>query len=55
MATPLIGGSGSPGDGFLPATGFGPGSIVIALIGGGLTLIGAVMRRVGRSTPAAPN
>jgi len=34
------------GDGFLAATGFGPGSIIIALIGGTLTLSGAIMRRL---------
>jgi hypothetical protein len=54
MASPLINSTGAAGDGFLPATGFGPGSIVIALIGGALTLFGAMMRRFGRRpTPAA--
>jgi hypothetical protein len=46
MATNL-----SPGDGMLPVTGFGPGSLVIAVIGGALTLFGAIMRRLSR-TPA---
>jgi len=47
-----IGGVADPGfggvDGFLPATGFGPGSIIIALIGGVLTFSGAMMRRFSR-------
>ena len=33
MATTL-----SPGDGALPATGFGPGTIIVAVVGGVLTL-----------------
>ena len=37
MSTSL-GSAGGAGDSFLPATGFGPGSIIIALIGGVLTL-----------------
>ena len=36
------------GDGFLPMTGFGPGSILIALIGGVLTVSGAIIGRFGR-------
>jgi hypothetical protein len=42
----------SPGDGTLPATGFGPGTILVAVIGGVLTMFGAIMRRLGRR-PAA--
>jgi hypothetical protein len=41
-------GEGLGGDGMLPATGFGPGSIVIALIGGILTFIGTITHRLGR-------
>ena len=48
MSSPLIGSTGGAGDSFLPATGFGPGSIIIALIGGILTLTGAIARRLGR-------
>ena len=48
MATTL-----SPGDGALPATGFGPGTIIIAVIGGVLTLCGAILRRLGRRPVAA--
>ena len=48
MATTL-----SPGDGALPATGFGPGTIIIAVVGGVLTLGGAIMRRLGRRPAAA--
>jgi hypothetical protein len=47
MATNL-----SPGEGMLPVTGFGPGSLVVAVVGGMLTLVGAVMRRISRR-PAA--
>ena len=47
MATNL-----SPGEGMLPVTGFGPGSLLVAVVGGVLTLFGAVMRRIGRR-PAA--
>lgn len=36
------------GDGLLPMTGFGPGSIIVALIGGALTLCGAIVHRLGR-------
>jgi LPXTG-motif cell wall-anchored protein len=36
----------------LPATGFGPGTIIIAAVGAVLTLFGAIMRRVSRR-PAA--
>jgi hypothetical protein len=48
--TTFLGGSvgGGAGDGFLPATGFGPGSIIIALTGGALTLVGTIIRRFGR-------
>ncbi len=55
MATPQIGSAGVGGDSFLPATGFGPGSIIIAIIGGVLTLSGLIARRLGRRavTPAA--
>lgn len=48
MATSLVSSAGGTGDGFLPATGFGPGSFIIAAIGGVLTLCGAVARRFGR-------
>jgi hypothetical protein len=47
MATNL-----SPGEGMLPVTGFGPGSLIVAVIGGALTLCGAIMRRISRR-PAA--
>ena len=47
MSTSL-GSAGSAGESFLPATGFGPGSILIALIGGALTLSGMIARRLGR-------
>ena len=43
----------SPGDGALPATGFGPGTILVAVIGGVLTLCGAIMRRLVRRPVAA--
>ena len=49
MSTPLVGSTGGAGDSFLPATGFGPGSIIIALIGGVLTLTGAIARRLARA------
>lgn len=39
---------GGVGETALAATGFGPGTIVIALIGGVLTLVGAIMHRLGR-------
>jgi hypothetical protein len=39
---------GGIGETALAATGFGPGTIVIALIGGVLTLVGAIMHRFGR-------
>jgi len=43
------------GDGLLPMTGFGPGSILIALIGGVLTVSGAIIGRFGRRpTPVDP-
>jgi hypothetical protein len=42
----------SPGEGTLPVTGFGPGSLVVAVLGGVLTLFGAIMRRISRR-PAA--
>ena len=43
------------GDGLLPMTGFGPGSLIIALIGGILTLCGAITHRFGRrSTRVVP-
>lgn len=63
MSTPIVGSSPSPvGDGFmaapigggdgglglLPLTGFGPGTLIIAVIGGLLTLAGAVMRKLSR-------
>jgi hypothetical protein len=50
MTTPLMSSTGGAGDGFLPVTGFGPGSILIAVIGGALTLFGSIMRRLGRRT-----
>jgi hypothetical protein len=40
------------GGGMLPATGFGPGTILVAVIGGALTLGGVIMRRLGRRVPA---
>ncbi len=43
-----VGDSFAGGDGFLPMTGFGPGSILIALIGGVLTVSGAIIGRFGR-------
>jgi hypothetical protein len=54
MATPLAGNSGgSASDSFLPMTGFGPGSIIIAVVGGVLTLCGAIAQRVSRRRPVA--
>ena len=53
MATPLVGSAGGSADSFLPATGFGPGSAIIAIIGGVLTLVGALARRLGRRPAAA--
>jgi hypothetical protein len=47
MATNL-----SPGEGMLPVTGFGPGSVLVAAVGGVLSLFGAIRRRLGRG-PAA--
>jgi hypothetical protein len=47
MATNL-----SPGEGMLPVTGFGPGSLLVAIVGGVLTLAGAIMRKISRR-PAA--
>jgi hypothetical protein len=38
----------SDGGGMLPVTGFGPGSLIVAVIGGVLTLGGVIMRRIGR-------
>lgn len=49
MGTPLVGSAGGA-DSFLPATGFGPGSIIIAVIGGALTLSGVIARHLGRRT-----
>jgi hypothetical protein len=49
MATNL-----SPGEGMVPVTGFGPGSLLVAGVGGVLTLCGAIRRRVGRR-PAVPD
>ena len=43
----------SPGEGMLPVTGFGPGSLLIAIIGGVLTLGGVIMRRLSRRPVAA--
>ena len=40
------------GGGMLPATGFGPGTILVAVIGGALTLGGVIMRRLGRRVAA---
>jgi len=37
----------------LPATGFGPGTLLVAVIGGALTLGGAIMRRLSRRPAAA--
>ena len=59
MSTPIVGSSPSPlgdsfmaapigGDGLLPLTGFGPGTVIIAVIGGLLTLAGAMMRKLSR-------
>jgi hypothetical protein len=48
MATTL-----SPGDGALPATGFGPGTILVGIVGGALSLFGAIKRRFGRSPAMA--
>jgi hypothetical protein len=36
----------------LPVTGFGPGTILVAVIGGVLTLSGVIMRRLGRRVAA---
>jgi hypothetical protein len=47
MATTL-----SPGDGTVLATGFGPGTILVGLVGGVLSLFGAIKRRLGKD--AAP-
>jgi hypothetical protein len=47
MATTL-----SPGDATVPATGFGPGTILVAAVGGVLTLFGAIRRRFGRLAAA---
>jgi len=69
MSTPIVGSSPSPiGDGFaaapigggdgvglLPLTGFGPGTLIIAVIGGLLTLAGALMRMLSRRTAPVPN
>jgi hypothetical protein len=41
------------GGGMLPVTGFGPGTILVAVIGGVLTLVGAIMRRASRRSIAA--
>ena len=46
MAAPI--GGGGDGVGLLPLTGFGPGTLIIAVIGGLLTLAGAVMRKLSR-------
>lgn len=35
------------GDGLLPATGYGPGTIIIAVIGGVLTAGGWLLSKVG--------
>ena len=43
MATPLVGSAGGSGDASLPATGFGPGTIIIAIIGAVLTATGALV------------
>jgi hypothetical protein len=48
MATNL-----SPGEGMLPVTGFGPGSVLVAAVGGVLSLFGAIRRRLGRRATAA--
>ena len=53
MSTPLVGSTGGAGDSFLPATGFGPGSTIIAIIGGVLTLGGVIARRLGRAVKPA--
>jgi hypothetical protein len=53
MSTPLVGSGAGASDAFLPATGFGPGSIIIAIVGGVLTLSGFVARRLARRQPAA--
>jgi hypothetical protein len=41
------------GGGMLPVTGFGPGTILVAVIGGVLTLGGVIMRRISRRPVAA--
>ena len=46
VAAPFAGVGGS--DGLLPLTGFGPGTLIIAVIGGLLTLAGALMRKLSR-------
>jgi hypothetical protein len=54
MATPLVGSGGGSADSFLPSTGFGPGSLIIALIGGAPSVVGVIARRLGRRpSPAA--
>jgi len=47
MATNL-----SPGEGMLPVTGFGPGSLMVAAVGGVLTLFSAIKRRLSRRAAA---
>jgi hypothetical protein len=47
MATNL-----SAGEGMVPLTGFGPGSLLVAIVGGALTLGGAIWRKLNRR-PAA--
>lgn len=54
MTTPLVGSPGGSSDSLLPVTGFGPGTIVIAAIGGALTLAGVIMRHVGHR-PTMPS
>ncbi len=51
MSTSLGGSTGSAGDSFLPATGFGPGSLLVAVLGGVLTLCGVIARRVAGRHP----
>ena len=54
MAAPIGGGDGV-GAGLLPLTGFGPGTLIIAVIGGLLTLAGALMRKLSRRPAPAQN
>ena len=48
MSTPLADVAAAAGDSLLPATGFGPATIIIALIGAVLTASAALARRLSR-------